>query len=580
MMKSPALGVAILLVLVIGSSAHLHAQESKEIEWLSNNAFEFETAEPGHGFEDLEPLRDMIGDARIVGLGECTHGTKEFFQMKHRIVEFLASEMGFTIFSIEANMPEAYRVDDYVSKGEGDPEELISGMYFWTWSTLEVLDMVEWMRQFNASGRGRIQFTGFDMQKPDVAMEIVQSFLEDVDPDRAHAVAFTFKRMKSPPGVFCTLTQSFPAAAARGKRLRFSGFIKTENLENGRAALWGRADGPDGHTLVIDNMHGRSPSGTTDWKEYEIGLDVPEEAVGIVLGFMHTGQGRAWFDDLQVELDGEEYVDSAAFNSGFETDSIRTLWETWAGTYDAELDTENNHTSEHSLKIEYIGHGGYNTVAASGLAQMSSRLLASMQGSRERYLESRPAEQVDWAIQNARIIDQCMRSRLPSPGNLVRDESMAANIDWILEQNPGAKIIVWAHNGHIARENGLMGYHLARLYGDEYVPIGFTTSRGECTTTGARGLDTADLQSPPPGSIESVFAATGKPRLFVDLRAARRGSEESGWLRELRPYRSIGAKVLNRQFRPLLASHWFDVLIYFDTSSPSTVFQRSRKPVN
>ena len=48
----------------------------------------------------------MIGDAHIVSLGEATHGTAEFFRMKHRLVEFLASEMGFTVFAIEANMPE------------------------------------------------------------------------------------------------------------------------------------------------------------------------------------------------------------------------------------------------------------------------------------------------------------------------------------------------------------------------------------------------------------------------------------------------------------------------------------------
>lgn len=80
---------------------------------------------------------------------------------------------GFNIFSIEANMPEAYRLNDYVLNGNGDPATLIKGMYFWTWSTEEVLDMVLWMREFNKSGKARVQFTGFDMQTPDVAAGIV-----------------------------------------------------------------------------------------------------------------------------------------------------------------------------------------------------------------------------------------------------------------------------------------------------------------------------------------------------------------------------------------------------------------------
>src|SRR5262249_11245763 len=125
----------------------------------------------------------MIGDTRIVSLGEATHGTAEFFRMKHRLVEFLATEMGFTVFAIEASMPEAFRLNDYVLRGEGDPKELLRGMYFWTWNTQEVLDMILWMREFNASGKGRIQFTGFDMQTPTFAEEIVRDFVTKADPD-------------------------------------------------------------------------------------------------------------------------------------------------------------------------------------------------------------------------------------------------------------------------------------------------------------------------------------------------------------------------------------------------------------
>ena len=75
----------------------------------------------GSGLDDLAPFKALIGDARIVALVEATHGTREFFQMKHRLTEFLASEMGFTIFSIEANMPEAYRVNGFILRGQGDP---------------------------------------------------------------------------------------------------------------------------------------------------------------------------------------------------------------------------------------------------------------------------------------------------------------------------------------------------------------------------------------------------------------------------------------------------------------------------
>lgn len=155
---------------------------AQAVSWLQKRAVRFKTPEAGNGFSDLQPLKKLIGDARIVSLGEGTHGTREFFQMKHRLTEFLASEMGFTLFAIEANMPEAYRVNEYVLTGQGDPRELLEGMYFWTWNTQEVLDMIEWMREFNQSGRGRIQFLGFDMQTPTVAIENARAFLQRAEP--------------------------------------------------------------------------------------------------------------------------------------------------------------------------------------------------------------------------------------------------------------------------------------------------------------------------------------------------------------------------------------------------------------
>src|SRR5205809_413454 len=170
--------LTVALLLLLSTQAF---QDPPIVEWIRSNAVRLQTPEAGHGFADMQALRRVVGDARIVSLGEATHGSREFFQLKHRMLEFLASEMGFTIFSIEANMPEAYRLNDYVLKGTGDPAQLLKGMYFWTWDTEEVLDMIRWMRAFNASGRGRVQFTGFDMQTHTVALDIVQQFVRRYD---------------------------------------------------------------------------------------------------------------------------------------------------------------------------------------------------------------------------------------------------------------------------------------------------------------------------------------------------------------------------------------------------------------
>jgi erythromycin esterase len=179
------------LVLILpscGSSSTPHGQDTPShadvlagaSAWLHDAAVPFDRVDPADNLDDLEPLRRIVGDARIVSLGEATHGTREFFQMKHRILRFLVERMGFTAFAIEATWPEANRLDRYVRTGEGDPAVLLSGLYFWTWNTDEVLQMIQWMRHHNQSG-GSVGFYGFDMQFPGMAIDNVARFVAAVD---------------------------------------------------------------------------------------------------------------------------------------------------------------------------------------------------------------------------------------------------------------------------------------------------------------------------------------------------------------------------------------------------------------
>jgi erythromycin esterase len=164
-----------------GSQSHADALAAAST-WLRGAAVPFDRVDPAADtLDDLEPLRRLVGDARIVSLGEATHGTREFFQMKHRILRFLVERMGFTAFAIEATWPEANRLDRYVRTGEGDPAVLLSGLYFWTWNTDEVLQMIKWMRRYNESG-GNVGFYGFDMQFPGMAIDNVSRYVATVDP--------------------------------------------------------------------------------------------------------------------------------------------------------------------------------------------------------------------------------------------------------------------------------------------------------------------------------------------------------------------------------------------------------------
>ena len=107
--------------------------------------------------------------------------------MKHRLLEFCVSELGFTIFGIEASYPECLRINDYVLHGTGNPADALASQRFWTWDTEEVLALIEWMRAWNRTHARKVKFYGFDMQFPTEAALRLLDYLKRVAPDLAAA---------------------------------------------------------------------------------------------------------------------------------------------------------------------------------------------------------------------------------------------------------------------------------------------------------------------------------------------------------------------------------------------------------
>ncbi|MFY9821849.1 MAG: hypothetical protein WAM82_10735 [Thermoanaerobaculia bacterium] len=107
---------------------------------------------------------------------------------------------------------------------------------------------------------------------------------------------------------FGSLTQAISAEAFRGKRVRLAGWLRTQEVRTGWAGLWMRIDreGEGSQPLHFDNMHERGVKGTTDWKRYEVVLDVPKEAGKIVFGCVLSDTGTLWADDLSLAAVGKE----------------------------------------------------------------------------------------------------------------------------------------------------------------------------------------------------------------------------------------------------------------------------------
>lgn len=160
------------------------------ITWLTRNSTPLATTDPAAALTDLEPFAQMIGGARVIGLGESTHGTREFQRAKHRLFRYLVERQGFTHLAIEGSAPDAARINHYVLTGQGDPARLLSAMRFWITNTQEVLDLIQWMREWNTTAprERRVQFAGVDFQQPGGAMDSVEAFIARVDRSRTDYV--------------------------------------------------------------------------------------------------------------------------------------------------------------------------------------------------------------------------------------------------------------------------------------------------------------------------------------------------------------------------------------------------------
>lgn len=152
-------------------------------KWIHQWSLPLKSVTAGVGFDDLAPLKSLLTDVRIVALGEATHGSREFFQVKHRMLEFLVKEMGYTVFAIEASFPACNNINEYVLEGKGDPASALASQGFWTWDTNEVSDMITWIREYNqtAPQGKKVLFVGYDIQHLERALQEGVDYLERYD---------------------------------------------------------------------------------------------------------------------------------------------------------------------------------------------------------------------------------------------------------------------------------------------------------------------------------------------------------------------------------------------------------------
>ena len=153
-----------------------------------------EKAEPLVGApDDFNSIIDLVGDARFVLIGEASHGTHEFYRIRAQISKILIAQRGFNAVAVEADWPDAYRVNRFVrgaSKGNDSVEALSGFQRFpqWMWRNADVLDFIGWLREHNdqqAFEDRKCGFYGLDLYSLHASIEAVLAYLDKLDPEAA-----------------------------------------------------------------------------------------------------------------------------------------------------------------------------------------------------------------------------------------------------------------------------------------------------------------------------------------------------------------------------------------------------------
>jgi len=147
---------------------------------------------------NLDNLLQRIGDSRLVLLGEASHGTAEFYEMRARITQELIEKKGFNIIAVEADWPDAAHIDHYIHGSSPDPlleSKPFSRFPTWMWANHSILEFIHWLKAHNGkidSPEDETGFYGLDLYSMYSSMEVVLNYLEKVDPETAEVARLRY----------------------------------------------------------------------------------------------------------------------------------------------------------------------------------------------------------------------------------------------------------------------------------------------------------------------------------------------------------------------------------------------------
>jgi erythromycin esterase len=207
--------------------AHPDAQQGNESfeRWAKAHAIRLQTVELRRDFDDMRRLKSLIGAARVVALGEPTHGAHEPLAFRNRLFRYLVEELGFTAIAIESGLPDSRPIFDFVAGGPGTVTQVVRGsLTCGLGAYQENEDLAQWMREYNAKAvpARKVRFYSIDLGRcgegTDLAFEKALTYLTRVDPASGQRMRATFQpyldRLSAPNAAPLSQTESDSLSAA------------------------------------------------------------------------------------------------------------------------------------------------------------------------------------------------------------------------------------------------------------------------------------------------------------------------------------------------------------------------------
>ena len=188
--------ISLLFLTVLGcNSSNSQNNHDPITKWAQSNAIRIESLEFNHPSDDLNALKDVVGDSDVVCLGESRHDIHEQFRLKHYFIKYLIEEMGFRTFVLEASLPYSHLINDYLLHGDGNLAQIMAGMPGWfLWDTQEMTAILAWIRTYNLdpTHKTKVHFYGIDIVAPNYALTQIFEFLKKVDDPYYEKIRNTF----------------------------------------------------------------------------------------------------------------------------------------------------------------------------------------------------------------------------------------------------------------------------------------------------------------------------------------------------------------------------------------------------